>query len=151
MPQVLEGLEADALTQDQAQGGHGRERFYLYEYDADQDEAMEIQLEDGVSAAVEAFLLPDLRFTTPYPDRCQSIGPMGWDLADPEGTVKPSVIALTRDGRRFLVGHADWPEDEPRTLGEHWARLDGQTRTAVMTKWTKWRRDQRHERRTRHE
>lgn len=151
-PPAVEELQGEAEDQEQVQGGHGLERFYLYEFDADQDQEMEEQYEDaGIAGMAEAFLLPELRFTTPYPERCPHIGPMGWDLVDPQGQLKPSVIAMTRDGRRFLIGHADWPDDETRSLGEHWSRLDGHTRTAVMTKWTKWRRDQRHEGRPRHE
>lgn len=117
----------------------GKERYFLYEHDGDPRAPVEVQWEDSHSAAVESFLLPDLRATVKFPERAEYVGPNGWDLVDPESGVPPMIVAIADGPRtgRFLVGVADWPEGQDPTQAEIWAMLDGNEKRDIRRLWAR--------------
>jgi hypothetical protein len=114
-------------------------RFFLYEHDAPRDAIVETQWEDSYSAAFESWLLPHLRCVDVYPKGSKWVGPGGWDIAHPASN-HPSlaVIDAVDDDhvrRRYVVGLADWPEEEEMTQEELWQWFGPEERTTFVTMW----------------
>lgn len=107
--------------------------YYLLEHGAPADQPVETTIARGVLDASEIFLLPEIAASISIPP---------YRNGQPSQPNAPPVrAAVTEDGQGYLIGRADWPEDDVRTHGEMWSTFNQQEIRYLREVWEHLRTD----------